>query len=150
MVVKVAMAGDGSGLEAIHKLSSMGIPINATVMITPAQAVLAAQAGASYASLFFNRIKDAGEDPVMAIQQTRSIFESSSIRTKIIAGSMRQPRDVIDAALAGAHIITVPYKIMAQLPFHPKSQETIEEFNRAWQEFLRLKTKTEVVAQTIR
>jgi len=146
VVVKVAMAGDGSGLEVIHTLSSKGIPINATVMMTPAQAILAAKAGASYASLFFNRIKDAGEDPVLAIQQTRRILDSSKMTTRIIAGSIRQPRDVIEAALAGADIITIPYKILAKLPFHAKSEETIDEFNKAWQEFLKLNSKTQVAA----
>jgi transaldolase len=138
VVVKVAMKGDGTGLEAIHELSSEGIPINATVMITPMQAVLAAKSGASYVSLFFNRIRDAGEDPVLAIKQTRSILDMAGLRAKIIAGSIRQPKDVVEAAIAGAHILTIPYKIMAQLPFHAKSEETIREFDKAWQDFIAL------------
>ena len=142
VVVKVAMRGNGSGLEIIHELHSEGIPVNATVMMTTAQAVLAAKAGASYVSLFFNRIRDAGEDPVLAIKQTRSILDESRLTAKIIAGSMRNPSDVIDAAIAGAHILTVPYKIMTQMPFHPKSEETIQEFDNAWKEFLKLSQKT--------
>jgi transaldolase len=141
VVVKVAMKGDGTGLKAIHELSSEGIPINATVMMTPMQAVLAAKAGASYVSLFFNRIRDAGEDPVLAIKQTRSILDMACLRAKIIAGSIRQPKDVLEAAVAGAHILTIPFKIMAQLPFHPKSEETIEEFDKAWQDFIMLGKK---------
>jgi transaldolase len=148
VVVKVAMKGDGSGLEIINELHSRGIPVNATVMMTPAQAVLAAKAGAAYTSLFYNRIKDAGEDPVMAIRKTREIFDRARFEAKIIAGSIRQPIDVIDAAVAGAHIVTVPYKIMAQLPFHAKSEETIEEFDNAWREFMKLK-ETRVVAETV-
>ena len=116
VVVKVAMKGDGSGLEAIHRLSGEGIPINSTVMITPLQAILAAKAGATYVSLFFNRIRDAGEDPVLAIKQTRALLDAANLKAKIIAGSIRQPKDVLDAAVAGAHILTIPYKIMAQLP----------------------------------
>ena len=142
VVVKVAMKGDGTGLEAIHELSSEGIPINATVMMAPMQAVLATKAGASYVSLFFNRIRDAGEDPVLAVKQTRTILEMADLEAKIIAGSIRQPRDVVEAVVAGAHILTVPYKIMAQLPFHPKSEETIQEFDKAWQDFLALSKKT--------
>jgi len=149
VVVKVAMKGDGIGLEAIHELSSQGIPINATVMITPMQAVLAAKAGATYASLFFNRIRDAGEDPVLAIKQTRSMLDMSGLKTKIIAGSIRQPKDVLDAAVAGAHILTVPYKIMAQLPFHSKSEETIKEFDKAWQDFLALSEKKELFPKVV-
>jgi len=141
VVVKVAMSGDGTGLEAIHELSSEGIPINATLMITPMQAVLAAKAGASYVSLFFNRIRDAGEDPVLAIRQTRELLGMTRLKARIIAGSIRQPKDVLDAAIAGAHILTIPFKIMVQLPFHPKSEETIREFDDAWQEFLRLARK---------
>jgi transaldolase len=141
VVVKVAMKGDGMGLRAIHELSSEGIPINATVMMAPMQAVLAAKAGASYVSLFFNRIRDAGEDPVLAIKQTRSILDMASLRAKIIAGSIRQPKDVVEAAVAGAHILTIPYKIMAQLPFHPKTEETIQEFDKAWQDFIALGKK---------
>jgi len=136
VVVKVAMRGDGSGLSVIHALHSEGIRVNATVMMTTAQAILAANAGATYVSLFYNRIKDSGADPHLTIKQTREILDKSGMETRIIAGSIRQPTDVIDAATAGAHILTVPFKIMAQLPFHPKSEETIEEFDRAWQEFL--------------
>jgi len=148
VVIKVAMRGDGSGLEVIHELSSEGIPVNATVMMTAAQAVLAAKAGASYVSLFFNRIRDAGEDPVLAIKQTRSIFDESHLTAKIIAGSIRSPSDVIDSAIAGAHVLTVPYKIMAQMPFHPKSEETIQEFDNAWREFLKLRQRTTAEPRT--
>jgi transaldolase len=132
------MNGDGTGLEAIHELSSEGIPINATVMMATMQAVLAAKAGATYVSLFFNRIRDAGEDPVLVIKQTRSILDMTGLKAKIIAGSIRQPKDVVEAAGAGAHILTIPYKIMAQLPFHAKSEETIQEFDKAWQDFIAL------------
>jgi transaldolase len=65
----------------------------------------------------------------------------ASLRAKIIAGSIRQPKDVVEAAIAGAHILTIPYKIMAQLPFHSKSEETIQEFDKAWQDFIALSKK---------
>ena len=149
VVVKVAMKGDGTGLEAIHRLSGEGIPINATVMMTPMQAILAAKAGATYVSLFFNRIRDAGEDPSLAIKQTRTLLEAANLNAKIIAGSIRQPKDILDAAVAGAHILTVPYKIMTQLPFHAKSEETIQEFDKAWQDFLALARKKPLVTQAV-
>jgi transaldolase len=148
VVIKVAMRGDGSGLEVINELRSQGIPVNATVMMTPAQAVLAAKAGAHYTSLFYNRIKDSGEDPIMAVRRTREIFDRTGIKAKIIVGSIRHPNDVMDAASAGAHILTVPYKIMVQLPFHAKTEETIQEFDKAWQEFMSLKQR-QVVPETI-
>jgi transaldolase len=144
------MRGNGSGLEIIHELHSEGIPVNATVMMTAAQALLAAKAGASYVSLFFNRIRDAGEDPVLAIKQTRSILDESDLTAKIIAGSIRNPADVIDATIAGAHVLTIPYKIMTQLPFHPKSEETIQEFDNAWKEFLKLSRKAAEPKTTLR
>jgi transaldolase len=144
VVVKVPMKGDGTGLGVIHQLSSEGIPINATVMMTPMQAILAAKAGATYASLFFNRIRDAGEDPVLAIKQTRALLDADGLKARIIAGSIRQPKDVLDAAIAGAHILTIPYKIISQLPFHAKSEETIQEFDRAWRDFLALSEKKSV------
>jgi transaldolase len=150
VVVKVAMKGDGTGLEAIHRLSSEGIPINATVMMTPLQAILAAKAGASYVSLFFNRIRDAGEDPVLAVKQTRALLDMDGLKAKIIAGSIRQPKDVLDAAIAGAHILTIPYKIIMQLPFHAKSEETIREFDKAWQDFLALSKKAPIAEATQR
>jgi transaldolase len=115
-------------------------------MITPLQAILAAKAGARYVSLFFNRIRDAGEDPVLAIRQTRTLLDEEGLKAKIIAGSIRQPKDVLEASVAGAHILTIPYKIMAQLPFHAKSEETIREFDKAWQDFLAL-SKRSIVAQ---
>jgi transaldolase len=148
VVVKVPMKGDGSGLEVINELYSQGIPVNATVMITAAQALLATKAGATYASFFYNRIKDAGEDPVAAIKKTRDLFDRAGVKAKIIAGSIRKPDDVIDAAVAGAHIITIPYKIILQLPFHPKSDETIEEFDKAWQEFMKLR-QGQVISETV-
>ena len=149
VVVKVAMKGDGTGLEAINELSHEGITINATVMMAPLQAILAAKAGANYVSLFFNRIRDAGEDPVLAIKQTRTLLDADGLKAKIIAGSIRQPKDVLEAAVAGAHVLTIPYKIMAQLPFHSKSEETIREFDKAWQDFLAL-TKKSTVTQAAR
>jgi len=148
VVIKVAMRGDGSGLEVISELHSQGIPVNATVMMTTTQAVLAAKAGADYTSLFYNRIKDSGEDPILVVRRTREIFDRTGMRAKIIVGSIRHPYDVMDAASAGAHILTVPYKIMVQLPFHAKSEQTIEEFDKAWQEFVSVKQK-QVVAETI-
>jgi transaldolase len=139
VVIKVPMKSDGTGVEAISELHSRSIPVNATVMMTPAQALLAAMAGATYASLFYNRIREAGEDPVLAIEQTRKIFNQAGFKTKIIAASIRQPKDVIAAACAGADIVTMPYNVLSQLPSHPMSEQVIREFDEAWENYLRLK-----------
>lgn len=136
VVPKVAMTGDGIGLEAVSILSKEGIPTNVTVMMNFNQLMLATKAGATYASLFYNRAKDAGEDPLKTISDYVRWVKENNYPTKLIAGSIRHVNDVDAIASAGAHIITIPYKIMLSLPFHKKTQETIEEFDKAWKEFI--------------
>ncbi len=148
VVIKVPMRSDGTGLEAINELRSRGIPVNATVMMTCAQALLAAMAGATYVSLFYNRIKESGEDPVLAIEQTRKIFDQEGFKSRIIAASIRHPKDVVAAASAGAHIVTMPYGVLSALPSHPMSEQVIKEFDEAWEQYLRLK-KAPATATTI-
>jgi len=135
VVIKVPMFGDGRGLTAASLLEREGIRTNMTALMSTKQVLLAAKAGATFASIFFNRVKDHGDDPQKVIAESRSLIDKANLRTKIIVGSIRKPEDVMQAALAGAHIITIPYKILSQLPFHPKTEETIAEFDRAWQEF---------------
>ncbi len=135
IVVKIPMFGNGDGLKATAILRREGIKTNMTALMNPGQALLAAKCGATYASLFFNRIKDAGRDPNQVIRDARVLIDAAHSTTKIIVGSIRKPEDVFHAALAGAHIVTVPYKIMLQMPFDSKTEETIAEFDRAWKEF---------------
>ena len=142
IVVKVPMIKDGTGLEAVKILSAQGIKTNVTVMMNFNQLMLATKAGATYVSLFFNRAKDAGEDAISTVKNVTNWINSNNYQTKLIVGSIRNPNDVAEAAVAGAHVITIPYKILIALPFHKKTEETIEEFDKAWQEFL--------VNQTIR
>ena len=134
VVVKVAGYGDGTGLRVVRELTTGGIKTNMTVLMTTNQVLLAAKAGATYASIFFRRIQDAGEDPERVVRESVSIIDNQ-MKTKVIVGSMRDPADVIKAAVAGAHIITIPPKILRQMPQHSKSEETIKEFDKAWQEF---------------
>jgi len=136
VVPKVPMLADGSGLEAVNILSEEKIPTNVTVMINLNQLILASKAGATYVSLFYNRAKDAGEDALKIIREYVNWLDRNSLNTKLIAGSIRQPKDVEDIAAAGAHIITIPYDIMLQLPYHKKTEETIKEFDAAWKKFL--------------
>ena len=136
VVPKIAMSSDGVGLEAINTLSKEGIPINVTVMMNLNQLILATKAGATYVSLFYNRAKDAGEDPLKIIREYSNWTKEHNYSTKLIAGSIRHPNDVQQIAAAGAHIITIPYKIIKEMPFHKKTQETIEEFDKAWKEFM--------------
>jgi len=137
VVPKIAMTADGMGLEAINTLSNEGIKINVTVMMNLNQLILATKAGATYVSLFYNRAKDAGENPIQTIKDYSDWVKKYGFSTEMIAGSIRSTKDVEDIAAAGSHIITIPYKIIKEMPFHKKTQETIEEFDKAWKEFLK-------------
>jgi transaldolase len=135
IVVKVPMFGSGRGLRIIAELRKLNVKTNATALMSTNQVMLASKAGATYVSIFFNRVKDAGEDAERVVRESRSLLEKMDTTSRIIVGSIRKPEDVTQAAIAGAHIVTVPYKILIQMPFHKKTEETIAEFDRAWQEF---------------
>ena len=135
IAIKVPMFGNGRGLKILNQLRRRRVKTNATALISVNQVMLAAKAGATYASIFFNRVMDAGEDAERAVRESRALLDRMGSQTKIIAGSMRRPEDVAQAAVAGAHVITIPYKILTQMPYHKKTEETIAEFDRAWREF---------------
>lgn len=141
IVIKVPMLANGDGLRAVAILRKEEIKTNVTAMMTSSQALLAALAGATYASLFFNRIRDNGEDVNKVVRETRALIDGGKLDTKIIAGSIRKPEDVVEAAIAGSHIVTVPYKILKQMPYHPKTVEILAEFDKAWEEFKRVEKK---------
>jgi transaldolase len=135
IVVKVPMFGDGRGLRIVNRLKKENIKTNMTCMITTNQVMLATKAGATYASIFFNRVRDSGIDPTKVIQESKRIIEEGRFTTKIIVGSIRKPEDVSEAVAAGTHIITIPYKILVQMPCHQTTDNTIKEFDQAWTEF---------------
>jgi transaldolase len=135
VVIKVPMFGSGRGLVLASELHRAKIKTNVTCLITTNQVLLAALAGATYASVFFCRVRDAGGDPVKVIQDSKRIIEESSLKTKIIAGSIRSPDDVAQAAVAGAHVITITPKVLSLMPFSQKTEDTIREFDQAWLEF---------------
>ena len=141
VTIKVPMFGNGRGLGIISQLGKRNVKTNATALISVNQVMLAAKAGATYASIFFNRVKDAGEDAERVVRDSRALLDRMDTPTKIIVGSIRKPEDVAQAAIAGAHIVTIPYKILTQMPFHEKTEETITEFDRAWQEFKQAENK---------
>jgi transaldolase len=136
VVVKVAMTADGKGLKVVHQLAKEGIRTNMTLMMTYNQLILAAKAGATFVSLFYNRSKEAGEDPVKIIRDYVETAKESNLKARLIVGSIRTPEDVASAFAAGAHIVTIPTKILRQMPFNKRTEETREEFDKAWQEFL--------------
>jgi transaldolase len=135
IVIKIPMFANGRGLVLANKLHKEKIKTNITCLIATNQVMLAALAGATYASIFYCRVRDACGDPVKIIQDSKRIIEESGSATKIIVGSIRKPEDVAEAAAAGAHIITITPKVLLQMPFHPKTEETIKEFDQAWLEF---------------
>jgi transaldolase len=131
VVVKVPMTGEG--LKAVRILKSMDIETNVTLVFSAAQALLAAKAGASYVSPFLGRLDDAGQDGMELVQQIMTIFANYGFSTRIIAASIRHPMHVLDAALAGAHIATVPFKILKQLLGHPLTDKGIDAFLKDWE-----------------
>lgn len=135
IVIKIPMFGNGRGLVLASKLHKEKIKTNVTCLMTANQVLLAALSGATYASVFFCRVRDAGGDPVKVIQDSKRILEESHLPTKIIVGSIRTTEDVAQAAAAGAHIITITPKVLLQMPFHQKTEDTIKEFDQAWLEF---------------
>ena len=126
MVVKIPMTVEG--LKAVKVLSEEGIKTNVTLIFTPAQAILAARAGATYVSPFLGRLDDISSMGVTLIEEIVQIFDNYDLDTEIICASVRNPIHVIDCALAGADIATVPYKVIEQMTKHPLTDQGIEKF----------------------
>lgn len=131
VVVKIPMTAEG--LKAVRILSGMHISTNVTLIFSAAQALLAAKAGATYVSPFLGRLDDVGQNGMELVEQILTIFENYGFPTQIIAASIRSPLHVLDAALAGSHIATVPLKILKQLMSHPLTDKGIEAFMKDWQ-----------------
>ncbi len=128
MVVKIPMTAEG--LKACKVLSSEGIKCNVTLIFTPNQALLAAEAGAAYVSPFLGRLDDISVDGVELIEQIADIFANYDYQTEIICASVRNPIHVINCALAGADIATVPFGVIEQMIKHPLTDAGIEKFQK--------------------
>ena len=131
MVVKIPMTSEG--LKAVKVLSAEGIKTNVTLIFTAAQALLAANAGATYVSPFIGRLDDISEDGMEPVRTIADIFSLYDISTEIIAASVRSPGHVTQAALAGADIATVPYKVILQMLKHPLTDQGIEKFRKDYE-----------------
>ena len=129
MVVKIPMTGEG--LKAVKALSAQGIKTNVTLIFSANQALLAARAGATYVSPFLGRLDDISTNGMDLIRTVAEMFDIHGIETEIIAASVR-PMHVTDAALAGAHIATVPAKLVYQMLNHPLTDQGIEKFKKDW------------------
>src|SRR5690625_811251 len=131
ITIKVPMTIEG--LKAVNKFHNLNITTNVTLVFNPNQALLAARAGATYVSPFLGRLDDIGQDGMDLVYSIAQIFEQHKINTKIIAASIRNPIHVTDAALNGAHIATIPYKVLGQLIKHPLTDQGIEQFLTDWE-----------------
>ena len=120
-------------LKVIYALSRSGIKVNCTCIFTEEQCVLAANSGASYVSIFHCRLKDIGGDPVRVIANTRKIFDQSGQKAEIIVGSIRMQSDILEAHLAGGHIVTAGAKIVEQMSGHPATDKSVQGFLKDFQ-----------------
>ena len=130
IVIKIPITEEG--LKAVHVLAAEGIKTNVTLIFSAAQALLAAKAGATYVSPFVGRLNDIAENGMSLISDIALIFENYGLATEIIAASIRGPQDVVDAAKYGAHIATVPYKVLRQMVKHPLTDNGIQRFLADW------------------
>lgn len=131
VAVKVPLTTEG--LKATKALSEMGIAVNQTLVFSPLQALLAAKAGAAYVSPFIGRLDDISQRGMELVEQIITIFDNYGYDSEVIVASVRNPVHVLDAALIGADIVTMPFKVMTQLARHPLTDIGIERFLADWQ-----------------
>lgn len=130
VVVKLPLTP--AGLQACKVLTSEGIRTNITLCFSVPQALLAAQAGASYISPFAGRVDDIGWDGIELVRQIKEAYVLGDVSTKVLAASIRHPQHVVQAALAGADVATVPYKVFTQMIKHPLTQAGLDAFLKDW------------------
>ncbi|RLB18595.1 MAG: fructose-6-phosphate aldolase [Deltaproteobacteria bacterium] len=130
VVVKVPLIEEG--LKATRALSREGIKVNVTLCFSPVQALMATKAGASFISPFVGRLDDISQVGMELVDQIVTIYDNYGFETEIIVASVRNPTHVLDAALMGADIATIPYKVIAQLIKHPLTDIGLEKFLADW------------------
>ena len=130
IVIKIPVTAEG--LKAVKILSTRGIKTNVTLIFSAAQALLAARAGATYVSPFVGRLDDISSNGIDLIADIAEIFAIHNINCEIISASIRSPQSVVDSAKAGAHIATIPYKVITQMLGHPLTDSGIERFMKDW------------------
>ena len=130
VVIKVPLSTEG--LKATRMFADAGIDVNQTLIFSPLQALMAAKAGARYVSPFVGRLDDIAHDGMELVEQIITIYENYCYETEVIVASIRHPRHVLDAALIGADIATIPFKVIAQMAQHPLTEKGIETFFNDW------------------
>jgi transaldolase len=133
ITVKIPMTE--AGMTAVSKLSAEGIKTNVTLVFSANQALLAARAGATYVSPFVGRLDDIGHDGIALIAEIRELFDIHDLDTEIIAASIRHTAHVTQAALAGAHIATIPYTVFKQMFKHPLTDKGLANFLNDWAKY---------------
>ncbi len=130
VVVKCPLTADG--LRATRQLTSEGIRVNVTLCFSPAQAILAAKAGAAYISPFIGRLDDIGQNGLELVRDIVEIYNNYNWKTEVLAASIRHPIHVIETARAGADVATMPFKVMQQLIKHPLTDKGLDQFLADW------------------
>ena len=130
-VIKIPMIEEG--VKAVRTLSQEGIKTNVTLIFQPLQALIAAKAGATYVSPFIGRLDDISQRGMGIIEETAAIFSNYGFETEIIVASIRNPVHVLDAALIGADIATIPFNVLKQLISHPLTDIGLEKFLKDWE-----------------
>jgi transaldolase len=131
IVVKIPMTLEG--LKALRSLSGQGVPTNCTLIFNATQALMAAKAGATYASPFVGRLDDIATDGMELIEQICTIYRNYDLATQVLVASVRHPIHVVQAARMGAHVITMPAKVIGQLAKHPLTDIGLERFLADWE-----------------
>ena len=131
IVIKLPMCAEG--LKATKTLTEKGIKTNVTLIFTAMQALLAAKAGATYVSPFVGRLDDISQNGMGIIEEIRTIFDNYGYNAEIIVASVRNPIHVLDSALIGADVATIPYSVMMQLSKHPLTDAGIKKFLEDWE-----------------
>jgi len=129
-VIKVPMTTEG--LKATKILAHNGIKVNQTLIFSPVQALMAAKAGAAYVSPFVGRLDDVCHDGIEIVEQIITIYDNYGFETEVIVASVRHPRHVLEAALIGADVATIPLKVIEQLARHPLTDKGIDLFLADW------------------
>ena len=130
IVVKIPMLEDG--MVAVRRLAADGIRTNVTLCFSSVQCLIAAKAGASYVSPFIGRLDDVGQEGMDVIREARVIFDNYGIETQILAASIRHPRHVVEAAMIGADVATLPPEVLKKLLLHPLTDRGLDQFLSDW------------------
>lgn len=130
IVVKLPTTREG--LKACKKLTEEGIKTNLTLCFSPSQALLVAKAGATYVSPFVGRLDDISHDGMELIEQILLIYDNYGFETQVLAASLRHPLHVVQSAMAGAHVATLPFKVLEQMFKHPLTDRGLETFLADW------------------